>query len=80
MSYEVKLAIGEGREQGRERDGPRVEKGQRSTIKREGGSRESNARMAEEVSGEGAKSVKKRTYFLLAYSFNIGQPVNSPHL
>ena len=44
------MAIGEGREQGRERerDGQRVEKGQRSTIKREGGSRESNARMAEE--------------------------------
>ena len=27
------------------------------------------------VSGEGAKSVNKRTYFLLAYSLNIGQPV-----
>ena len=35
-------------ERERERDGPRVEKGQRSTIKREGGIRESNARMAEE--------------------------------
>ena len=44
------MAIREGRESEgeRERDGPRVEKGQRSTIKREGGIRESNARMAEE--------------------------------
>ena len=51
MSYEENWQLekeeSEGeRERERERVGLRVEKEQRSTIKREGGSRESNARMA----------------------------------
>ena len=47
MSYEENWQLEKEESKGeRERDGHRVEKGQRSTIKREGGSRESNARMA----------------------------------
>ena len=51
MSYEENWQLEKEESEGereRERVGPRVEKEQRSTIKREGGIRESNARMAEE--------------------------------